>query len=227
MLPQKKQHRNITEVRILEAAVQLFSRQGFSATGTREIAQLAEVHETTLFRYYRTKKELFEAALESRLERIRLNRELQNALSGDDDPAVVLPRIFEFLVGIISGQPELVRLLYVSGLELPGPEPVYRDHLGAIFDAVSAYLTRSARRGTICNIDPQMATLALAGTIIAHWNMYKLFMDRELPYATPQEASAAYSNFWVDILRKGEPVAAAPVTTPEAPQDCEPQGLPL
>ena len=223
MLVQKKQHRSVTEVRILEAAVQLFSRQGFSGTGTREIAQLADVHETTLFRYYGTKKELFWAALESRLERIRLSRDLQSALSEDGDPALVLARIFEFLVSIVSGQPELVRLLYVSGLELPGADEVYRNHLGGIFDAVSAYLRRAALRGAICNIDPEMAALGLAGTVVAHWNVYQLFTNRELPFATPGDASSAYSSFWLQILLKGSPVPVAQVA-PTQEQDCEPEG---
>jgi AcrR family transcriptional regulator len=212
MLVQKSQQKSITEVRLLEAAVQLFSRQGFSKTGTREIAQLAELNETTLFRYYGTKKELFWAALETRLERIKLGRELQSALIGDEDPVVVLPMIFGFVVSIIHGQPELVRLLYVSGLELPGAQEIYRKHLGGIFDSVSAYLERSSARRAICGIDPHIATLAFAGTVMAHSNLYELFVGRELPFASVQEAVAAYSKFWLTILGKAEPMQS--ISTP-------------
>src|SRR5947209_8895415 len=120
MLVPRSQQKSVTEVRILEAAVQLFAHHGFNGTSTREIAQLADVNETTLFRYYGTKKDLFWAALEGRLTRIKLSRDLQSALSGEDDHAVVLPRLFEFVVGLICGQPELMRLLYVSALELRG-----------------------------------------------------------------------------------------------------------
>jgi AcrR family transcriptional regulator len=190
----------VTEVRILEAAVQLFSRQGFSGTGTREIAQLADVNETTLFRYYGTKKDLFWAALEGRLNRIKIGRELQGALTGDEIPGVVLPMVFEFVVRTISEQPELMRLLYVSALELPGADEVYRNHLGAIFDSVSAYLVRCAARGAICDVDPHIATLAFAGTVIAHSSLYQLFVGRELPFANTDEASSAYSKFWLNIL---------------------------
>jgi hypothetical protein len=95
-----------------------------------------------------------------------------------------------------------VRLLYVSGLELPGADEVYRKHLGAIFDSVCAYLRRSAERGAICGIDPHIATLAFAGTVMAHSNLYQLFVGRELPYASSEEASIAYSSFWLNILRK-------------------------
>jgi AcrR family transcriptional regulator len=209
MFDPKKQQKSVTEVRILEAAVQLFSQQGFSGTGTREIAQLAGVNETTLFRYYGTKKDLFWAALEGRLARIKLDRELHQALSGDEDPATVLPMVFQFVVGIVCGQPELMRLLYISALELPGADEIYRKHLGTIFDSIAAYLTRSAARGAICGIDPHIATLAFAGTVIAHSNLYQLFVGRELPFANADVASTAYANFWLNVLGK-EALAVQP-----------------
>jgi AcrR family transcriptional regulator len=203
MLVQKNQQKSVTEVRILEAAVQLFSRKGFSGTGTREIAQLADVNETTIFRYYGTKKDLFWAALEGRLNRIKIGRELQGALTGNESPGTVLPKVFEFVVCTISEQPELMRLLYVSALELPGSDEIYRNHLGVIFDSVSSYLTRCAARGAICDVDPHIATLAFAGTVIAHSSLYQLFVGRELPFANTEEASSAYSKFWLSMLGSG------------------------
>ena len=201
MLVPRNQQKSVIEVRILEAAVLLFARHGFSGTSTREIAHLADVNETTLFRYYGTKKELFWAALEARLSRIKLSRELQAVLAGDDDPAEVLPKLFQFVVELICGQPELMRLLYVSALELPGSDEIYRKHLGGIFDSVSTYLTRAAARGAIAGIDPHIATLAFIGTVISHSSLYQLFVGRELPFATTTEASSAYSTFWLNMLR--------------------------
>jgi AcrR family transcriptional regulator len=201
MLVPRSQQKSVTEVRILEAAVQLFAHHGFSGTSTREIAQLADVNETTLFRYYGTKKDLFWAALEARLSRIKLSRELQSALSSDHEPGEVLPKLFDFVVELICGQPELMRLLYVSALELPGSDEIYRKHLGAIFDSITAYLTRSTTRGAISGIDPHLATLAFVGTVISHSSLYQLFVGRALPYSTTSEASSAYSNFWLSMLR--------------------------
>jgi len=211
MLVPRSQQKSVTEVRILEAAVQLFARHGFSGTSTREIAQLADLNETTLFRYYGTKKELFWAALEARLSRIKLSRELQSALSSEHDPAEVLSQLFDFIVDLICVQPELMRLLYVSALELPGSDEIYRKHLGAIFDSVSSYLTRCAARGAICGVDPHIATLAFVGTVISHFSLYALFVGRELPFASTREASSAYSGFWLSMLRAANAPASLPV----------------
>jgi len=44
--------------RILEAAIEIFADKGFAAASTSEIAQKAGVAEGTIFRHYKTKKEL-------------------------------------------------------------------------------------------------------------------------------------------------------------------------
>ena len=44
--------------RVLEAALEVFSEQGYGATSTSEIAKRAGVAAGTVFRFYRTKKDL-------------------------------------------------------------------------------------------------------------------------------------------------------------------------
>lgn len=46
------------QAKILEAAIEIFSEKGFAATSTSEIAQKAGVAEGTIFRHYKTKKDL-------------------------------------------------------------------------------------------------------------------------------------------------------------------------
>lgn len=52
-----------TRERILRAAYECFSSKGFMGTTTREIARRAGVSEVTLFRHFRSKRELFEEVL--------------------------------------------------------------------------------------------------------------------------------------------------------------------
>lgn len=55
-----KDQKNITEKqkKIIAAAIEAFSEKGFAATSTSEIAKMAGVAEGTIFRHYKTKKEL-------------------------------------------------------------------------------------------------------------------------------------------------------------------------
>lgn len=55
----RRRSRNDVERRIREAARQLFAERGYGGTTTREIARLADVSETLLFRYYGDKAGLF------------------------------------------------------------------------------------------------------------------------------------------------------------------------
>lgn len=197
--------KSVTEVRIVEAAVQLFSRQGYKGTSTREIAHLAQVNEATLFRYFSRKTDLFWAAAESRLNRLKLSRDLQNGLTTDMDPEIVLPMLVDFLVKKISEDTELMRLLYVAGFELDGAERMFREHLGPIFDAVNAYFSRCAARGAICNFEPTFATLGLAGAVSAYCNLHRLFTGSEAP-VDGQSFAPAYAEFWLNALRRQAPV---------------------
>lgn len=204
----KAAERSVTEVRIVEAAVQLFSRQGYRGTSTREIAHLARVNEATLFRYFARKVELFLAAAESRLTRLKLGRDLQNGLAADLAPDVVVPMLVDFLVTVLVQNPELMRLAYVAGFELPEADRVFREHLGSIFDAVNAYFVRCAARGAICNLEPTFATLGLAGALSAHRNLHQLFTGRDLPWDV-EALAPGYAQLWLNALRQPPPDSAA------------------
>ncbi|MFD1174716.1 TetR/AcrR family transcriptional regulator [Paenibacillus puldeungensis] len=53
-----KEKKTEKQMKILEAAVEIFSEKGYAATSTSEIAQKAGVAEGTIFRHYKTKKDL-------------------------------------------------------------------------------------------------------------------------------------------------------------------------
>ena len=203
MSAKKKLARSVTEARIIEAAVQLFSQYGFKGTSTRDIADLANVNEATLFRHFAKKTELFWAAADSRLNGVKLNRELQQGLASDADPQTIIPMIVAFITESMFERPELMRLLYVAGFELAGAERLLGEHLGPIFDAINSYFRRCASKGTIENFDPVVATLGLAGAVGAHYTLHPFFCaDRDRK--TPE-----YTRFLLNALQKN----AAPVSS--------------
>ncbi|KAI7253695.1 hypothetical protein KC345_g11345 [Hortaea werneckii] len=58
------------QISILQAAIDIFSDKGFSAAATSEIAQKAGVAEGTIFRYYKTKKDLLLAVVVPTMSRM-------------------------------------------------------------------------------------------------------------------------------------------------------------
>ncbi len=193
------------EERIIDAAVRLFAQQGFSGTSTREIARLADVNEASLFRYFPHKQDLFWAAVESRLGRLHLRKELQVALTQGADPESVLPLIVEFLVKTSTFEPELIRLLYFGWLELgPAAERVCRRQLTPIFQSVADYLRRCVQSGVLRQgLDPVLATISLASTILGHPSASRLLMSSSGTYSSTTEAISAFSSFWLGALLPG------------------------
>jgi AcrR family transcriptional regulator len=195
------QNKQVTEARIIDAAAQSFSRQGFHGTSTREIARLADVNEATLFRYFETKEKLFWSALEARLTSVRLRRELKTALQSDREPEVVVPMIVEFLVHTSLYKPEIMRLLYFSILELEaGAELVYRSKLGPTFELLRAYVLRCVERTSIKTVDPAIACIGLVTSVLAHQGLYRMLTGNALPFRNADETILAYSKFWLSTL---------------------------
>jgi len=196
MPAKKKLARNVTEARIIEAAVQLFAQYGFKGTSTRDIAQLANVNEATLFRHFARKADLFWAAADSRLNGVKMNRELQHELSSDADPQTVIPMIVAFITESMFQRTELMRLLYVAGFELAGADRLLGEHLGPIFDAINSYFRRCASKGMIEDFDPVVATLAVAGAVGAHYTLQPYFSE-EQNHRIPE-----YTRFLLNALQK-------------------------
>src|SRR5580692_5113664 len=104
--------------KIVQAAVQLFARQGYHGTSTREIARLADVSENTLFRHFDHKEDLFWSAIRSLSTGLKLRRDLLDGMTKCEAPEVVLPKIFDLLTDTVTFSPELLRLFAVAFLEL-------------------------------------------------------------------------------------------------------------
>ncbi len=196
--------KNPTQDRILEAAVQLFSRQGFSGSSTYEIARLAGVSEVTVFRHFPRKRDLFWAATESRLRRLRISRELRNRLESDEDPKTALLGIVELLVETLHHHPETVRLLYLSLFELDhGAERILRKHLIPLFQPLREYLARCASKGLIRDLEPGVAALGLAALVAAHQGLHSVLTEDGGPTANTDDAIAIYTSFWMTAMLPG------------------------
>jgi AcrR family transcriptional regulator len=197
----KESSKNSTEARIIEAAVQLFSRQGFTGSSTSEIAKLAGVSEVTVFRHFPRKKELFWVATESRLRRLRISKELRKRLELDENPRTALPEIISLLVETVRHQPETIRLLYISLFEVEqGAERVLRKHLATLFEPVRQYLARCAAKGLIRDLEPGVAALGLAASVAAHENLKSMLSHDEALSTSTDDAIATYTDFWTKAL---------------------------
>jgi AcrR family transcriptional regulator len=189
------------EGRIIQAAVALFSRQGFHGTSTRELARLADVSEVTVFRYFKHKDDIFCSALQSSFTAIKPCLNSLDRRSKHKTPETMLPEVIGALVDIATFSPELVRLIAVSLLELRGrAERICRDNLTPLFTAISDYMSRDIESGMIRNLNPAIITSAILLTVIAQPELSRL-IEENVPWElNGRKVIDEYTAFWLDVL---------------------------
>lgn len=186
---------------ILAAASQLFARQGYHGTSTREIARLADVSENTIFRHFDRKEDLFWSALRARCSAIRLRRDMVEGMSEGQAPEVILPKIIEFLADILNYSPELLRLIAVALLEMQWKADVFCDeYLTPAFSAISKYLATVVQNGRVRNLDPTMVTAAMTTMVLVYPWLSRHSASGNAMYTDSRAAERAYATFWLDVL---------------------------
>lgn len=186
---------------ILAAASQLFARQGYHGTSTREIARLADVSENTIFRHFERKEDLFWSALRSRCSAIKLRRDMVDGMSEGVALEIVLPKIIEFLTDILNYSPELLRLIAVAMLEMQWKADLFCDEcLAPAFNAISKYLGTAVANGRVRNIDPTMVTAAMTTMVLVYPWMARHGSPGDSRFPDSRAAERAYTAFWLDVL---------------------------
>ena len=84
---------------ILRAAMELFAKKGFRGTTTRDLAAHADVNEAIIFRYFKTKEELYRAILEEKMQHGRAGKDEELSrlaeISCTDHPAgAIVPDLY-------------------------------------------------------------------------------------------------------------------------------------
>ncbi|MDZ7647776.1 MAG: TetR family transcriptional regulator [Cytophagales bacterium] len=110
-----------TEDRILEAAMKVFTRKGFAAARTEEIAKEAGINRALLHYYYRDKQTIFNLIFETRFkeffkglfvifesDNITLFEKIERMVNHEITTLIKHPHLARFVITEIAQQPELL-----------------------------------------------------------------------------------------------------------------------
>ena len=170
---------------VLDAALQVFAEQGFSATSTGEIAKRAGVAAGTVFRFYRTKKDLLigvVAPLFRRFVAPQVVREFGKILEEDYDS------LDTFLRSVFSERLDWVKkhrmILRVALQETP-LHPELRGMweegvIGELRPRILSVIERFQARGLIIDAPPE-AVARTAASVLLGYAIQRFFVevDRE------------------------------------------------
>ncbi len=153
-----------TRDRILAAAVDLFAERSFDGATTREIATRAGVTQPLLNYHYRSKDDLWRAAVDSLFESLTASMSAHTQeLRGVDELTAAKARVREF-VTFSARNPQLHRIItQESKADSARMDYLVERHVRPLYDRTVALFERLARDGAVPPIAPAHLYYILTG----------------------------------------------------------------
>ncbi len=183
--PRRQQQRSIaTQHKLLDAAIEAFSENGFKGTSTRDIAERAGVHHPLITYHFKNKDRLWRAAADKIFREFR--RSLAESLHGIDDscPKRRMASLIRAYVYYAKSQPALHKVM-VQEASFPNPrlDWLIQTHLKPLFEATFEMIEELQRIGVAPPGNPKllfnMIRLA-SGGLLALGNELKTSSDIDL-----------------------------------------------
>jgi Transcriptional regulator len=189
---------------ILRAAVKLFSEKGFHASSTSEIAKEAGVAEGTIFRHYKTKKDILLAVVVPLLVKFLSPRMLRDVQAIFGDPSLsteeTLRRVYKNRLELVEQNWDRFRILLQEAAFHPEIREAIIEHIAKRARALmTAFVEKKIRDGEFRNLPP--AVIVRVGfSLLAGYVFFKhiAFPDEGIKLDDEEEIA-----LMVDILLHG------------------------
>lgn len=195
-----------TRERILEAAEAVFARQGLNGTRIRKIAEAAGVNNATLYTYFPSKTELYEAVIE---RGIRPLINLVTEFSAGTNDMEAARKLVREGMKHLRERPNLSRLIYLEIISEGGYlAELYAKWLRPLFNPGVAQL----KKGTEStpwegNLAPLIVT-AFVQLTFGHFALAPLFREMIGADPTSEEWVAHQTTFMLTLLEQMFPEEA-------------------
>lgn len=194
--------RSAGEQAILEAAVQLFSNQGFDGVSMRQVAEQAGVSKANIYHHFNSKEALYLAIMHNSAQRLsglvdqleegegpfedRLRQFAQSHLEHLFGNAATL-RLF--LREMISGDEDRCRIMVDQGV-------------GEVFQRLIRIFREGQQAGVLKNdLDPGLCAMVLMGGDIFYFQSHHML--KHFPEAGSLTAPSNYSNEMMNVILSG------------------------
>jgi AcrR family transcriptional regulator len=184
---------------ILEAATELFAKQGFEGTTTRQIADKAKVNEAIIFRHFPSKEELYWEVIKHKCDTengIGRMRELLDTGGGQQE---IFAAIAEDFLRRREADPGLSRLLLFSALESHSlSNRFYQMHIAASHEMLTDYIRQQIAAGKFRCVDPLLAARGFFGLIVYHSLIQDLFGGKKYHSFDVKKVSRIIAEMWLE-----------------------------
>jgi len=196
---------------LLDAALDLFSRKGYSGITTKEIAAAAGVTEAIIFRHFPNKQALYRAVLDSKTEDCRHEEWLAGIQARMDrnDDAGVLRVLAEAVLESYRVDARFERILLFAALE--GHElglAHHREFALPVFELFRNYIARRQREGALRGYDPGLVIAAIAG-MAQNYAIYTEFFGFKSLRVDDVEVLDTFTNIMMRGIRQSKSAGQA------------------
>lgn len=196
-----KHHRLPAEDRrqqIMQVAMELFARQGFEGTTTRQIAKRARVNEAILFRHFPRKEELYWATIDYTCRTRAGRQRLQEMIRSDGDPERLFAALAEDVLERNTKDTTLARLLLFGALEHHRvSHRFFRTFVAAYYEALAQHVREHIRKGVFRPVDPMLAARAFLGSVVYHFLIQELFGGKRYQKFDPKRVCDTLTEIWL------------------------------
>lgn len=195
--------------RIVTAAVEVFAEKGYSASSTSEIAQKAGVAEGTIFRHYKTKKDLLMSIVSPLMVKLLAPFFLRDFTKVLD---AAYPRYEDFLRAVIRNRVAFVQshfpLVKIMLQEIPF-QPELREQLkGIVAKEVLVRIQRVVERyqsdGQISSTIPSLSVVRVTATTVIGFVIARYLLAPEHKWDDEAELETTV-QFIMKGLSAGQP----------------------
>lgn len=186
-----------TQQRILVAATDLFSNLGYNGVSTRDIARVAEVNETSIYRYYPKKRDLFVATLDAEFAKVRLRADLISKLAAAPDAHAAMLAMFQLIMDAVLQERALVRLVQFSVLEFHDElRELYARHVHEALKSAGEYLARWPELAETRRFDMRITILAFIATLVALQDFYPVLSGEQMSPESLEKSTNICADLW-------------------------------
>ncbi len=151
---------------LIEVAIDLFARRGFSGTTTKEIASAAGVTEAIIFRHFATKEQLYSAILDHRKQALGSHgwlAEIKECMDNNDDEGL-FRHIVSKVIEVVRRDPKFERVMLYAALEGHELAALYHKKFSIpIMDLLREYIARRQKEGALRELTPDAIMFAVGG----------------------------------------------------------------
>lgn len=173
-------NRSETQQRILDAAIKYFGSKGYHGTATSEVAKEANVAQGTIFKYYKTKKDLLRGVLEHIVRDIIpsiMHQSFDEILKQcqEGDPKEVIKQLLLQKAENIS---QNINCIKIMAMEVHYHDDIREEYFGCVVPSFIEFLegvySKGVSKGVFRNINPRTAARSFASMFVF------LVMDKNL-----------------------------------------------